>query len=453
MSQQESSHSKLPGWATGFGAQVIAGLIIGLILGFIASGMDTAPDNPGWLTTLLTGVGSAYVQLLKVMIPPLIFAAVVTSVANLRKVANAASLAISTLVWFAITAFFSVLTGIIVAVVMKPGIGTSIDAATAQDPSHVGSWTAFFEQLLPQNFMGLTASLSDGEVSLSFGALQLLVISLAIGIAAVKTGKSAEPFLRFTESFLKVIQVILWWIIRLAPIGTAALIGKAVATYGWDALGSLGKFVLAMYVGMGLVFAVVYPAVLKYNKIPVIGFFKRVWPVTSLGFVTRSSMGVMPATERFSEKAMGVPSEYASFAIPLGATTKMDGCASVYPAIAAIFVSQFYGIDLDFTQYLLIIFVSVIGSAATAGTTGATVMLTLTLSTLGLPLAGVGLLLAIEPIIDMGRTALNVTGQVLCATIVAKRAGIQDKATWDAAENGVKHIMDSDSAETIGVKA
>ncbi|WP_293820419.1 dicarboxylate/amino acid:cation symporter [uncultured Corynebacterium sp.] len=453
MSQQESSRSMLPGWATGFGAQVIAGLIIGLILGFIASGMDTGPDNPGWLTTLLTGVGGAYVQLLKVMIPPLIFAAVVTSVANLRKVANAASLAISTLVWFAITAFFSVLTGIIVAVVMKPGVGTSVDVATAQDPSHVGSWTAFFEQLLPQNFLGLSASLSDGEVSLSFGALQLLVISLAIGIAAVKTGKSAEPFLRFTESFLKVIQVILWWIIRLAPVGTAALIGKAVATYGWDALGSLGKFVLAMYVGLGLVFVVIYPAVLKFNKIPVMGFYKRVWPVTSLGFVTRSSMGVMPATERFSEKAMGVPSEYASFAVPLGATTKMDGCASVYPAIAAIFVAQFYGVDLDFSQYLLIIFVSVIGSAATAGTTGATVMLTLTLSTLGLPLAGVGLLLAIEPIIDMGRTALNVTGQVLCATIVAKRAGIQDRATWDAAESGVRDIMDSDSAEAIGVKA
>ena len=453
MSRQESSRSKLPGWATGFGAQVIAGLIIGLILGFIASGMDPDPDNPGWLTTLLTGVGGAYVQLLKVMIPPLIFAAVVTSVANLRKVANAASLAISTLAWFAITAFFSVLTGIIVAAVMKPGVGTSVDAATAQDPSHVGSWTAFFEQLLPQNFLGLSASLSDGEVSLSFGALQLLVISLAIGIAAVKTGKSAEPFLRFTESFLKVIQVILWWIIRLAPIGTAALIGKAVATYGWDALGSLGKFVLAMYVGLGLVFVVIYPAVLKFNKIPVMGFYKRVWPVTSLGFVTRSSMGVMPATERFSEKAMGVPSEYASFAVPLGATTKMDGCASVYPAIAAIFVAQFYGVDLDFSQYLLIIFVSVIGSAATAGTTGATVMLTLTLSTLGLPLAGVGLLLAIEPIIDMGRTALNVTGQVLCATIVAKRAGIQDRATWDAAESGVRDIMDSDSAEAIGVKA
>lgn len=144
---------------------------------------------------------------------------------------------------------------------------------------------------------------------------------------------------------------------------------------------------------------------------------------------------------------MGVPSEYASFAIPLGATTKMDGCASVYPAVASIFVAQFYGIDLTLTQYLLIIFVSVIGSAATAGTTGATVMLTLTLSTLGLPLAGVGLLLAIEPIIDMGRTAVNVTGQSLAATIVAKRAGIWDKDTWDAAEDGVAGILDPESAE------
>ncbi|MTD98024.1 sodium:proton antiporter [Corynebacterium sp. HMSC056E09] len=434
-----ASSRTLPSWATGFGAQVIAGLIIGLILGFIASGMESE-----WLSDTLSGVGGAYVQLLKVMVPPLIFAAVVTSVANLRKVANAASLAISTLVWFAITAFFSVLAGILVALVMKPGVGTTVDASTAADPSHIGSWTAFLQQLVPANFFGLTASLSDGEISLSFGALQLLVISLVLGIAAVKAGKAADPFLHFTESFLKVIQVVLWWIIRLAPIGTAALIGKAVATYGWDALSSLGKFVLAMYVGLALVIFVVYPAVLAFNRIPVVGFYKRVWPVFSLGFVTRSSMGVMPVTQRFTEKAMGVPREYASFAIPLGATTKMDGCASVYPAIAAIFIAQFYGVDLSFTQYLLIIFVSVIGSAATAGTTGATVMLTLTLSTLGLPLAGVGLLLAIEPIIDMGRTAVNVTGQSLCATIVAKRAGIQDEAVWDAAGNGVSHIMNED---------
>ena len=218
--------------------------------------------------------------------------------------------------------------------------------------------------------------------------------------------------------------------------GSAALIGKAVATYGWEALGNLGQFVLAIYVGLALVIFVLYPAVLAVNKVPVGGFFRRVWPVTTLGFVTRSSMGVMPVNQRTVEESMGVPREYAAFAMPLGATTKMDGCASIYPAIAALFVAQFYGLDLGATDYLLIVIVAVLGSAATAGTTGATVMLTLTLSTLGLPLAGVGLLLAIEPIIDMGRTAVNVTGQAVVAAIVAKREGILDEKIWDAAEDG-----------------
>ena len=131
--------------------------------------------------------------------------------------------------------------------------------------------------------------------------------------------------------------------------------------------------------------------------------------------------------------------------MPLGATTKMDGCASIYPAISAIFVAQFFGLDLSVTDYLLIAFVSVIGSAATAGVTGATVMLTLTLSTLGLPLAGVGLLLAIDPILDMGRTAVNVAGQALVPTIVAKREGILDQTTYDAPRGRDAWREDEDS--------
>jgi Na+/H+-dicarboxylate symporter len=146
-------------------------------------------------------------------------------------------------------------------------------------------------------------------------------------------------------------------------------------------------------------------------------------------------VGTLPITERVTEKNLGVPREYASFAVPLGATTKMDGCASIYPAISAIFVAQFFGIQLGMQEYLLIVFVSVIGSAATAGLTGATVMLTLTLSTLGLPLEGVGLLLAIDPILDMGRTAVNVAGQALVPTIVAKRQGILDQGVYDAVEH------------------
>lgn len=411
----------LPKWATGFGAQVIYGLIIGLILGFVAN---------DWLAGLLDWVGGTYVQLLKLLIPPLVFTAVVTSIAKLREVTNAARLAAQTLIWFAITAFFSVIIGIAVGAILKPGANSTVDAAEAAEPSTTGSWMGFLDSVVPSNFLGLG---TNGE-SVSFNVLQILVVSLLIGIAAVKAGKSAEPFIQFSESLLSVVQVVLWWVIRLAPIGTAALIGNAVATYGWEALSNLGQFVLAIYIGLALVIFVLYPLVLAANKISVVEFARRVWPVTMLGFVTRSSMGVMPVNQRTVEQSMGVPSEYASFAMPLGATTKMDGCASIYPAIAALFVAQFYGIDLGATDYLLIVIVSVLGSAATAGTTGATVMLTLTLSTLGLPLSGVGLLLAVEPIIDMGRTAVNVTGQAVVAAVVATREKILDKQVWDNAE-------------------
>ena len=425
---------RLPKWATSFGAQVIAGLIIGLILGFVAAGMPE--DNA--LAATLGWVGSTYVKLLKLLIPPLVFTAVVTSIANLRQVTNAARLAVQTLVWFAITAFFSVVIGIVVGLVVKPGVNSTVDAANAADPSSTGSWMGFINSVVPANILGLGAKVNDaGAVTLNFNVLQILVISLLFGIAAVRVGKAAEPFINVSESLLKVIQEVLWWVIRLAPIGTAALIGNAVVSYGWEALGSLGKFVFAIYLGLALVIFGLYPVVLALNGLSVSGFFKRVWPVTTLGFVTRSSMGVMPVTQRTTEESLGVPREYASFAIPLGATTKMDGCASIYPAIAAIFVAQFYGVPLSFSDYVLIAIVAVLGSAATAGTTGATVMLTLTLSTLGLPLAGVGLLLAVDPIIDMGRTAVNVTGQALVAAVVAKREGILNQDVWDAAEDGV----------------
>jgi Na+/H+-dicarboxylate symporter len=259
---------------------------------------------------------------------------------------------------------------------------------------------------------------------------------VAIGVAALKVGEPAEPFLGFVRSALAIVQKVLWWVILLAPIGTLGLIGNAVASYGWGSLGSLGVFAGAVYAGLALVLFVVYPVLLRLHGLSPLRYLAGAWPAIQLAFVSRSSIGTLPVTERVTEQNLGVPRSYASFAVPLGATTKMDGCASIYPAISAIFVAQFFGLDLSVTDYVLIAFVSVIGSAATAGVTGATVMLTLTLSTLGLPLEGVGLLLAIDPILDMGRTAVNVAGQALVPTIVAKREGILDLELYNAPRNG-----------------
>lgn len=449
------THSRLPRWASSFGNQIIAALIIGLGLGLLAKYTGNTKATTNGLGATLQTIGSSYVSLLQTAVVPLIFTAVVSSIANLRQVSNAAKLAWNTLLWFAITALIAVAIGIGLGVLLKPGAGTGI-TERAEYSGKTGDWWAFLTGLFPKNFLGLGANTTviDGAAatSVSVNVLQILVMAIAVGIAALKVGRAAEPFLNLNASALAVIQKVLWWIIRIAPLGTIGLIGNAAAVYGWDTIGSLGKFTIAIYLGLALVLFVVYPVLVRAHGLSIKQYYSGVWPAVQLGFVSRSSIGTLPLTQRVTERSLGVPRAYASFAVPLGATTKMDGCAAIYPAVAAIFVAQFFGIQLDFSQYLLIVLVSVLGSAATAGTTGAFVMLTLTLSTVGLPLAGVGLLLAIDPILDMGRTAVNVAGQALVPTIVAKRQGILDEALYNAPRTSEPFVDDSvvdDSEESL----
>jgi Na+/H+-dicarboxylate symporter len=407
-----------------FAAQVLLALVLGVVLGLVAREIGPVADGtPNWLTSTLQTIGGTFVTLLKVLVPPLIVTAVIVSIANLKQVSNAARLAGQTLLWFAITALIAVSIGIGLGLLTEPGRNSSVDVAAQAAPENTGSWWDFLTGLVPSNILGLQGAPDGG---LSFNVLQLIVIAAAIGVAALKVGEPAEPFLGLVRSALAIVQKVLWWVILLAPLGTVGLIGNAVATYGWESLGSLGVFAGAVYAGLALVLFVVYPVLLRLHGLSPLRYFAGAWPAIQLAFVSRSSIGTLPVTERVTEQNLGVPRSYASFAVPLGATTKMDGCAAIYPALAAIFVAQFFDVPLSITDYLLIALVSVIGSAATAGVTGAVVMLTLTLSTLGLPLAGVGLLLAIDPILDMGRTAVNVAGQALVPTIVAKREGILD---------------------------
>ena len=423
-----------------FGFQVLIAMVIGLLLGLVARNIGPdASGNPNWLSVTLQTVGTIFVQLLRALVPPLIFTAIVASIANLKNLNNAAKLVWQTLLWFAITALIAVIIGIALGLIIQPGINAAIADTAARAPSSTGSWLDFLKGLVPTNILGLEAStrVTDGSAttSLNFNVLQLLVVSIAFGVAALKAGKAAEPFLAFNQSLLAIVRKILWWVIRITPIGTIGLLGRAVDQYGWTTLAQLGWYAAAVYIGLALVLFVVYPALLIAHGLKPSRFFAGAWPAIQLAFVSRSSIGTLPVTETVTQKSLGVPREYAAFSVPLGATTKMDGCAAIYPAISAIFIAQFYQIPLGIQEYLLIVFVSVLGSAATAGLTGAVVMLTLTLSTLGLPLEGVGLLLAIDPILDMGRTAVNVAGQALIPTIVAKREGILDEAVYNSTKD------------------
>ncbi|MFF7364959.1 cation:dicarboxylate symporter family transporter [Streptomyces sp. NPDC008125] len=405
---------KVPFWA-----QIVAGLVLGVVLGWITRSYDVA-----WLYTTLDKIGHIFVQLLKLAVAPLVFFAILVSITNLRKVNNAARLATRTLLWFMITSLIAVAIGLAIGLITNPGSGTGLTPKDGLKPEHAGSWLDFLTGIVPTDVITPFTELN---------VLQIVFMAAVAGIAALKLGEKAQPILTLSESILELLQKALWWVIRLAPLGTVGLIGYAIADYGWDLIGKYATFTADVYVGCALVLFGVYPLLLAtVAKVSPIQFFKGAWPAIQLAFVSRSSVGTMPVTQKVTER-LGVPKEYASFAVPFGATTKMDGCAAIYPSLAAIFIAQIFDVQLGVGDYVLIAFVSVIGSAATAGLTGATVMLTLTLSTLGLPLEGVGLLMAIDPILDMMRTATNVAGQALVPVIVSAREKILDLGKYNSA--------------------
>ncbi|MEU3556647.1 dicarboxylate/amino acid:cation symporter [Streptomyces fragilis] len=405
---------KVPFWA-----QIIAGLVLGVLLGWLARSQDLA-----WLVTTLDKVGGTFVQLLKLAVAPLVFFAILVSITNLRKVNNAARLASRTLLWFLITSLIAVVIGLAIGLLTNPGAGTGLTPKDGGKPESQGSWIDFLTGIIPTDVITPFTELN---------VLQIVFMAAVAGIAALAIGEKAQPVLTFSESVLELLQKALWWVILLAPIGTVGLIGRAIATYGWDLIGKYATFTADVYIGCALVMFGVYPLLLAtVAKVSPVQFFKGAWPAIQLAFVSRSSVGTMPLTVKVVER-LGVPREYTSFAVPFGATTKMDGCAAIYPSLAAIFVAQIFDIQLGLQEYLLIAFVAVVGSAATAGLTGATVMLTLTLSTLGLPLEGVGLLLAIDPILDMMRTATNVAGQAVVPVLVAARENILDRDAYRGA--------------------
>ncbi|MFB7914770.1 dicarboxylate/amino acid:cation symporter [Streptomyces sp. NPDC056061] len=424
---------KVPFWA-----QIVAGLVLGVVLGWLARSYDI-----NWLHTTLDKVGHIFIQLLKLAVAPLVFFAILVSITNLRKVNNAARLATRTLLWFMITSLIAVAIGLVIGLVTNPGSGTGLTPKDGKLPQHAGSWLDFLTGIVPSDVITPFTELN---------VLQIVFMAAVAGIAALKLGEKAQPILTLSESVLELLQKALWWVIRLAPIGTIGLIGYAIADYGWDLIGKYATFTADVYIGCALVLFGVYPLLLAtVAKLSPVQFFKGAWPAIQLAFVSRSSVGTMPVTQKVTER-LGVPKEYASFSVPFGATTKMDGCAAIYPALAAIFIAQIFDVQLNVGDYVLIAFVSVIGSAATAGLTGATVMLTLTLSTLGLPLEGVGLLMAIDPILDMMRTATNVAGQALVPVIVAARENILDHEAYaSASASPVDADADARESEPQGV--
>ncbi|RKT85394.1 Na+/H+-dicarboxylate symporter [Saccharopolyspora antimicrobica] len=406
-----------------FAVAVIASLVLGALLGYVAKQTDAE-----WLATTLKTIGSTFTKLLTFTVLPLIFTAIVVGINSLRGLGGgraAARLGGKTALWFGITSLIAVLIGLAVGSLFQPGRGLIIEP----DPEKLqsigektqGSWLDLITGLVPSN---LISAFAEGET------LQVVFVALIIGAATYSLGEKAAPFVDFNKAAFEVIQRVLGWIIRLAPLGTLGLIGNAVASYGNEFFAPLLKLIGSTYVACALVLFVVYPVLLGLvAKVSPIRFFAKSWNVLQFAFVSRSSGASLPLTRQTTED-LGVPASYANFAVPLATTTKMDGCAAIYPAVGSIFIANLFGISLGPVQYLTIVAVAVFGSFATAGVTGWFTMLTLTTAALGFPpevvATGIAIAYAVDPILDMMRTATNVAGQIVVPTVVARSEGILD---------------------------
>ena len=404
-----------------FWQRVLAGFVLGALAGW-AMGETAA----AWFQPL----GTLYVTLIKMIATPLVFFAVINAVASLHGQQSVATLGGRTFAWFAATATLAVGVALAVGWMLQPGTGLGeLVVAETYVEKVVPSPVAVLLDVVPANPF---AALADGKI------LQVIFFAGLVGFALVKLGEKTARLRGLAGEASDVMIQVTRFVLEVTPIGTFGLIAALVGSYGFERLLPLGGFVFALYLACVLHIVFVYGGLLLAHGLNPLRFLRGALPAMQVAFVASSSFAALPASLRAATHALGVKQEYAAFAVPLGASIKMDGCGAIFPTLAAMFVAQYFGIELSASQYFVILLASVLGSFGTAGVPGtAMVMATVVLSSAGLPLEGIGYLVAIDRVLDMMRTMTNVTGQVLVPVLVAKETGLLDQAVYDRATGDI----------------
>jgi Na+/H+-dicarboxylate symporter len=421
-----------------FWKRVVGGFVLGALAGWLLG-----PDAETWFGPL----GDLYVTLIKMIAVPLVFFAVINAVASLSGQKSIAALAGRTFLWFAITAVLAVGVGLVFGWILKPGVGVGVlQIASDYKAKEIPGVVDMLLNLVPANpFQALSGAASaktaDGMTVLvpRLGTvLQVIFFAGVVGFAMVKLGERVAGMRKLVGEASEIMIQVTRFVLEFTPIGTFGLIAALVGGYGFEQLRPLLMFVIALYAACAFHIIVVYGGLLLAHGLNPLKFFRGAAPGMQVAFVASSSFAALPVSLRSATHNLGVDKDYAAFAVPLGATIKMDGCGAIYPALAAVFISQYAGIELSLSQYLVIALASVLGSFGTAGVPGtAVIMATVVLSAAGLPLETIGYLYAIDRVLDMMRTMTNVTGQMLVPVLVAKQTGMLDRAIYESASTDV----------------
>ncbi len=375
-------------------------------------------------------MGEIFVRSLKLLVVPLVLVSLICGVASLGNNSRMSAVALKTLVLYLLTTAIAISLAILTAVIVKPGVG--IDLALASD------FVAKEAPPLKQTLINIFPS--NPVESMANGAtLQIIVFALLFGFAVTKAGEQGQRIISFFNDLNAVIMKMVMILMLIAPFGIFCLLAKLFADVGIGMIMSLGKYFLTVLFVLLLHSLGVYSLLLKFfSGLSVKTFLSKLRPALALAFSTASSGATMPVTMRTVEQRLGVSKSVSSFTVPLGATINMDGTA-IMQGVATVFIAQAYNIGLTFEGYLAVVLTATLASIGTAAVPGVgLVMLVMVLNQVGLPVEGIGLIIGVDRLLDMTRTATNVTGDAMVTTVVANSEGLVDKTVFDSQLSAVQ---------------
>jgi proton glutamate symport protein len=390
------------------GFQVVVAMIIGALVGAMM----------GEGAAIFAPLGALFINLIKMLVIPLVAVSIIAGAANLGDSPSAGKIGVGTFAFFMLTSAIAVALALVMGEVFQPGAGVDFSqhgAGLAAVTAEQGALPGVFDTVIGMIPTNVFEALTSGNI------LQILVFSIFFGIALTKVErKRAQPIM---DGLNTIIDAFVWMIncvMIIAPIGVFGLMADSVGTFGFDALNVVLKL-FVVYIAAILIYGFIFfPLVIKFfSDVPVMKFMSAMKKPQALALSTASSMATLPVNLEVCEEELNVSKSTAAFVLPLGATINMSGNA-IYYGLVAVFFAQMFHVDLTMSAYIAIIFTSTLGAIGQAGVPGPSFLVVAVLLAAGIPIEGLPLLFALDRIFDMIRTALNITGDAVCAVVMDK---------------------------------
>ena len=406
---------------------ILISLAAGIVCGIVCNQI-IEPDS--WadvyiIEGLCYVLGQGFIRLMQMLVAPLVFCSIVCGAASMSDPKMLGKVGGGTILMYLCTTALAIGIAIIIAQITNPGLGLDMASITQVEPKTAENqpFTEVLLNIIPTNIF---AALSNGSM------LQIIFFALILGFILGSLHQKVATVNRFFTQFNAVMMKMISLILKVAPIGIFCLITRTFTNLGISGIMPMINFIVTVYLGLLFQLFIVYMLILFiFTRLNPIHFLKKFWPVIVFAFSTSSSNATIPLNMETLTKRIGVHEKVASFTIPLGATINMDGTAIMQGA-AVIFAAQAFGIDLPTSALLSVIVTATAASIGTAGVPGVgTIMLTMVFSTVGLPAEGVAMIMGIDRILDMGRTAINVTGDAVVTTSMANMVGMLDNKIFN----------------------